>query len=292
MKYLRFLHNGAEDFGILKNENEIIPFKKIFREDAPNSFIEFVENYWSKYDKILSDLDSSVVGIKLDEVKVKSPIKEPKRGVICLGKNYRDHVKEVPSTMDLKKGVPEYPIYFFKMVNEPVGPEENISLHKNLTSEVDYEVELALIIGKEGKDIPPEKAEEYIFGYTILNDISIRNLQTKHIQWFRGKGLDNTCPIGPYIVHKEDIKFPVELDIKCYVNGELRQNSNTREFIFDIPYIISDLSKGTTLKPGDIISTGTPAGVGMGFKPGKFLKAGDEVKCYIEKIGEITNFVK
>lgn len=292
MKYLRFIHNGAEDFGILKDENEIIPFKKIFKEDAPNSFIEFVENYWSKYDKILSDFDSSVEGIKLDEVKIKSPIKEPRRGVICIGKNYKEHVKEVPSTMDFKKGVPEYPIYFFKMVNEPVGPGEDISLHEDLTSEVDYEVELALIIGKEGKDIPPEKAEEYIFGYTILNDISIRNLQTKHMQWFRGKGLDNTCPIGPYVVDKEYIKFPVELDIKCTVNGELRQNSNTREFIFDIPYIISDLSKGTTLKPGDIISTGTPSGVGMGFKPAKFLKAGDEVKCYIEKIGEIVNFVK
>lgn len=292
MKYLRFLHNGAEDFGILKNENEIIPFKNIFREDSPKNFIEFVQNYWSKYHKILSDIDSGVEGVKLDEVEVKSPIKEPRRGVICLGKNYREHVKEVPSAMDLKKGVPEYPIYFFKMVNEPIGPGENISLHQNLTSKVDYEVELALIIGKEGKDIPPEKAEEYIFGYTILNDISIRDLQTKHIQWFRGKGLDNTCPIGPYIVDKEDIKFPVELDIKCYVNGELRQDSNTREFIFDIPYIISDLSKGTTLKPGDIISTGTPAGVGMGFKPPKFLKSGDEVKCYIDKIGEITNFVK
>ncbi|GAA0179357.1 fumarylacetoacetate hydrolase family protein [Clostridium sediminicola] len=292
MKYLRFIHNGEEDFGILNNDNTIVSFKKIFKEDVPKNFTDFIENYGTKYEKRLTDLETTGDGIKLEEVVVKSPMKEIGRGVICLGKNYREHVKEVPSAMDLKNGVPEYPLYFFKMVNEPVGPGENIRLHKDLSTKIDYEVELALIIGKEGKDIPAEKAEEYIFGYTILNDISARDLQTNHVQWFRGKGLDNTCPIGPYIVDKNEIKFPVELNIKSYVNGEMRQNSNTKEFIFDIPYIISDFSKGTTLKPGDIISTGTPSGVGMGFKPEKFLKAGDEVKCCIEKIGEITNFVK
>jgi 2-keto-4-pentenoate hydratase/2-oxohepta-3-ene-1,7-dioic acid hydratase in catechol pathway len=292
MKYLRFSYEGNEDFGVLINEESIIPFKEIFKEKSPINFNEFVENFGDKYEKRLSELEGDSSGIPLSNVILKSPLKEIPRGVICLGKNYKEHVKEVPSTMDLKNGVPEFPIYFFKLVNEPVGPDGIISIHENLTSELDYEVELGIIIGKEGKDIPPERAEEYIFGYTIINDISVRNLQSKHVQWFRGKGLDNTCPIGPYIVDKNEIKFPVELNIKSYVNGELRQNSNTKELIFDIPYIISDLSKGTTLKPGDIIATGTPSGVGMGFNPSKFLKYGDVVKCSIEGIGEMSNLVK
>ncbi|SHH27447.1 fumarylacetoacetate hydrolase family protein [Clostridium grantii] len=292
MKYLRFNYEGNEDLGILINEETVIPFKKIFKENCPKNFTEFIENFHNKYESIITELKDEVKGIPLKNVDLKAPLKEIPRGVICLGKNYKEHVKEVPSTMDLKNGIPEFPIYFFKLVNEPVGPNEVISLHQELTSQLDYEVELGIIIGKEGKDIPPEKAEEYIFGYTIINDVSARNLQTKHVQWFRGKGLNNTCPIGPYLVDKSDIKFPVQLNIQSYVNGELRQNSNTKELIFDINYIISDLSKGTTLKPGDIIATGTPSGVGMGFKPNKFLKAGDVVKCVIEGIGEMSNMVK
>ena len=169
---------------------------------------------------------------------------------------------------------------------------DKVIIPKDYTYKIDYEVELAIIIGKGGKDISPENAEEYIFGYTIGNDISARDVQTKHTQWFKGKSLDTFSPLGPCIVDKSEIKFPIELDISCKINGEVRQNSNTKNLIFDIAYILSDLSKALTLKAGDIILTGTPAGVGVGFKPHKYLKSGDIIECYIENIGRLTNIVE
>jgi len=200
-------------------------------------------------------------------------------------------VKEIKMTKITDTGIPEFPIYFTKVASPAIGSEENIKFSNDVTTQVDYEVELAIVIGKEGFNIKPEKAEEYIFGYTIINDVSARDLQGKHTQWFKGKSLDTFCPMGPCIVHKNEIPLPMELNIKCSINGELRQNSNTKNLIFDIPYIISDLSKGLTLKPGDIISTGTPSAVGMGFQPPKVLKNGDVVECYIENIGELVNEV-
>lgn len=169
---------------------------------------------------------------------------------------------------------------------------DKVIIPKDYSHNFDYEVELAVIIGKDGKDIPFEEAEDYIFGYTIGNDITVRDIQKKHIQWFKGKSLDTCTSIGPYIVHKSAIPFPVDLDISSKVNGEIRQKSNTKDLIFDIPTIISDLSKGLTLRAGDIILTGTPAGVGAGFKPPKYLKPGDIVECYIEKIGSLTNIIE
>lgn len=292
MKLLTYTYENKETIGILsKDEKKVIPIKNILGEKAPTTMLELVKAFT---DDILNKLSETISeeGIDIEKIKVNAPIPEPLRGVICLGKNYIDHVNEVPSAMDLKKGLPENPIYFCKLVDRALGMNEIIPSYEDLTDSLDYEVELGVIIGKEGKNIPKEKAEEYIFGYTIINDISVRNIQTKHVQWFRGKSFDGTCPIGPYIVHKSEIPYPPNLDIKCYINDELRQNSNTNKLIFDIPTIISEFSKGITLKPGDIISTGTPSGVGMGFKPEKFLKSGDIVKCEIEKIGELVNIVK
>ncbi len=202
-----------------------------------------------------------------------------------------DHVNEIKMTKISGTGIPEFPIYFTKVASPAIGNGDNIKFSNEVTSEVDYEVELAIVIGKEGINIKPENAQEYIFGYTIVNDISARDLQGKHTQWFKGKSLDTFCPMGPYIVHKSEIKFPVELNIQSRINGELRQNSNTKKLIFDIPYIISDLSKGLTLRPGDIICTGTPSGVGMGFVPPKLLKNNDVIECYIENIGKLVNKV-
>lgn len=292
MKFITFNFNGREEIGIIsKKQDKVIKIKDILGDTAPNSMLELIEKFSPEVENKLRGIYHKEEGIDIKEVELLSPIPEPRRGIICLGKNYAEHVKEVPSIMDFKKGLPENPIYFCKLVDRAIGDKGTISIHKDLTENMDYEVELAVIIGKEGKDIPKDKVEDYIFGYTILNDISARSLQTKHIQWFKGKSLDGTCPIGPCIVHKSHISFPVELDIKSYVNGELRQSSNTREMIFNIPYIISEFSKGTTLKAGDIISTGTPSGVGMGFNPPKFLKLGDEVECCIEKIGVLSNKV-
>lgn len=143
----------------------------------------------------------------------------------------------------------------------------------DIDNALDYEVELAVIIGKTGKNIPVDKVEDYIFGYSIFNDFSSRRLQLKHMQWFKGKSLDTYSAMGPVILHKSALPFPVEVDIKCSVNGELRQNSNTKLFLNDIPKVVSELSQGMTLEAGDIIATGTPSGVGMGYKPGKWLKS-------------------
>ena len=293
MKFATYIESGTEKVGILTRDNTgVIDLKEVLKIDSHFNMQYIIENYCTEYDELIKRAIDSAIPVSLEEVTLLAPIREPKRGIICLGKNYKEHVKEVPSNIDFKNGIPENPIYFSKLVNECVGDKGTIFLHSDISSQVDYEAELGVIIGKEGKDILIEEVEDYIFGYTIINDISFRDLQSKHVQWFRGKSLDNSCPMGPYIVSKDELKFPLELDIKCSVNGESRQSSNTKVMIFDIPYIISEFSKGLTLKKGDIISTGTPAGVGIGFNPKKFLKENDVVISEIEGIGTLTNIVK
>ena len=227
---------------------------------------------------------------RIGEVKILAPILRPKQDVICLGVNYMAHAEE---SARYKKeafgGERPYPIYFSKRVHEAVADGGIIPAYENLVDSLDYEVELAVVIGKDAKNVRREDAYNYVFGYTILNDVSARNLQTRHKQWYFGKSLDGFTPIGPCIVTADEFENPPVLAIKSYVNGELRQNSSTELLLFDIAHIISELSQGMTLKAGTIIATGTPAGVGMGFEPPNFLKSGDTVTCEIEKIGTLTN---
>lgn len=182
-----------------------------------------------------------------------------------------------------------YPIYFSKRVNLAVADGDPVDSHRDMFENLDYEDELAVIIGKTSKNLTKENAKSHIFGYTILNDISAREIQTRHKQWYFGKSLDQFTPMGPCILTADEVQYPPALNIKSYVNGELRQNSNTNLLINDIDYILCELTQGMTLLPGTIISTGTPAGVGMGFEPPKFLKPGDEVCCEIEGIGKLIN---
>lgn len=235
----------------------------------------------------------SVVKLDLiEDIKLCSPIINPVKDILCLGLNYKDHVEETNRSFNANYELPKYPIYFSKRVNKSIGINDKITNYQGVSNELDYEVELAVIIGKEGINIKKEDAYDYVFGYTIMNDVSARDLQQRHGgQWFRGKSIDSFTPLGPCIVYKDEIKPPIELNVLSEVNGEVRQSSNTKHFIFDIPTIISDLSAGMTLKPGDIIATGTPSGVGMGFKPPKYLKSGDKVECTIEKIGTLVNIV-
>lgn len=237
--------------------------------------------------------DEKYSSMPLAEAHLAAPIPHPKQDVICLGINYMAHAEE---SARYKKeafgGERPYAVYFSKRVNEAVGHLGNIPAYENLVDSLDYEVELAVIIGKTAKNVSQEEAYDYIFGYTILNDISARNLQTRHKQWYFGKSLDGFTPMGPCIVTADEINTPPTLAIKSYVNGELRQDSNTSLLIFDIAHVISELSQGMTLLPGTIISMGTPAGVGMGFQPPKFLAPGDTITCEIEKIGKLTNYVK
>lgn len=230
--------------------------------------------------------------IALDKLKLLAPI-IPARNIFCVGKNYRAHAKEFAGSgfeAGAVKGaeIDEYPAVFTKPVTTIVAHGDAVHLHPKVTSAVDYEAELAIVIGKGGRDITPDHALEHIWGYTIVNDVTARDRQRNHKQWFLGKALDTFCPMGPWIVTADEVKAD-DLSVKCWVNGELRQDANTSDLIFDIPTLIASISAGLTLQPGDVIATGTPAGVGIGFNPPRFLAAGDEVSISISGIGTLTN---
>ena len=237
--------------------------------------------------------EQSEVSVSLSNVTLCAPIPRPRQDVLCLGINYKAHADEAErySTATFAKER-EIPIYFSKRVNEAVPPEGFIESHPGLVQRLDYESELAVIIGKTAKGVKAADAGDYIFGYTILNDVSARLLQTSHKQWYFGKGLDGFTPMGPCIVTKDEFAQPPAQAIRTWINGELRQDAVTDELIFGIPHIVHELSQGMTLKAGTVIATGTPAGVGMGFDPPKFLKKGDVVTCQIVGIGTLENTVE
>lgn len=224
------------------------------------------------------------------EAPLLSPLPKPLKNVFCVGRNYADHIAEGEKAQNKKIGITDHPVYFTKPPTSVIGPDGVIPIFPQLSVNIDYEVELAVVIGKPGRNIPPEKALEHIFGYTILNDITARDVQRRHGgQYFKGKALDGSSPIGPWIVTADAIKDPHDLAIRLSVNGEMRQDGNTKDMIFDIPTLIASLSEGLTLEPGDIIATGTPSGVGYAMEPPNFLKHGDTVICEIENIGELRN---
>lgn len=230
--------------------------------------------------------------IAVQETELLAPIPEPKQDIICLGINYMAHaVESARYKKEAFGGDRPYAVYFSKRVNECTAHNGRISAYRDIVDSLDYECELAVIIGRDCKNVKKEDAFKYVFGYTILNDISARNLQTRHKQWYFGKSLDGFTPMGPCIVTEDEFERPPVLEIKSYVNGELRQNSKTDLLIFDIPHVIEELSHGMTLKSGTVISMGTPSGVGMGFQPPKFLKHGDVVECYIENIGTLRTYI-
>ena len=287
MKLFTYVYKGQQQVGVMdKEEKNIIPL-------AEKDMQTLIENWSEEKQKQIKALSKTEEGIAFDKVQLKAPIPRPKQDVICLGINYMAHAEESARYKEEAFGG-ERPkaIYFSKRVNEAVADKEPIQGHFDIVESLDYEVELAVVIGKDAKNISEKDVFEYVFGYTILNDVSARNLQTSHKQWYFGKSLDGFTPIGPCIVTKDDFQNPPALAIKSYVNGEIRQNSTTDLLIFGIAHVVSELSQGMTLQAGTIIAMGTPAGVGMGFVPPNFLKAGDEVKCEIEGIGTLTNVVK
>ncbi|MCI8576413.1 MAG: fumarylacetoacetate hydrolase family protein [Lachnospiraceae bacterium] len=230
---------------------------------------------------------------RMEDVTLLPPIPVPEQDVICLGINYMAHAEESARYKNEDfAGERPHAVYFSKRVNRAVADGEPIPAHADIVDSLDYEAELAIIIGKDAKDVLPEQAKDYIFGYTIINDVSARNIQNRHQQWYFGKSLDGFTPMGPCILTTESVSYPPRLGIRSYVNGELRQDSNTSLLIFGLDHIVSELSRGMTLKAGTIISTGTPAGAGIGFTPPRFLKSGDVVVCEVEGIGKITNPVQ
>lgn len=231
-------------------------------------------------------------GLILEDVRLLAPIPTPRRNVMCLGLNYLEHAEEHYSDSGRELQIPEVPIIFTKATTSVTGPYDPIPLDPAVSDKLDWEAELGVIIGRSGKNISEDEAMDYLFGYTVINDVSARDLQRQGKQYFKGKSLDGTCPMGPWIVTINEIANPHTLKISSRVNGITKQDSNTDKMIFNIPATISYLSQGMTLLPGDIISTGTPSGVGFARTPPEYLQPGDVVECEVEQVGLIRNEVK
>jgi 2-keto-4-pentenoate hydratase/2-oxohepta-3-ene-1,7-dioic acid hydratase in catechol pathway len=294
MKLITFKHNNKEQVGILtKDEQGIYPINTL--NVNYNSMNDLIENITDKeMELLISSVESgSKEIISIKDVSTMAPIPNPKQDVICLGINYMAHaVESARYKKEAFGGDRPYAVYFSKRVNTATGSGDYIPSYPGIVDSLDYEAELAVIIKKDAKNVAKENAYDYVFGYTIMNDVSARNLQTRHKQWYFGKSLDGFTPMGPCIVTREEFINPPVLKICSRVNGELRQNSTTDLMITSIADVIHELSQGVTLKAGTIIAMGTPAGVGMGFDPPKFLKAGDIVECEIEGIGVLKSIVK
>ena len=281
MKLITCLYKGEERVGALTEEGvAFLPYPDM------NTLIETLP-------PAAFAVTSTAKPVPLEDVTLLAPIPRPRQDVICLGMNYRDHEKEA-AKYDAEAFKKEKPaaVYFSKRVSQAGDPDGDIPRYEGLVERLDYEAELAVIIGKTARNVKAENAGDYVFGYTVLNDVSARDLQTGHKQWYFGKGLDGFTPMGPCILTADETAFPPALDISCAVNGEERQRSNTALLIHGIPEIIEELSAGMTLLPGTIIATGTPAGVGMGFDPPKFLSAGDVVACTIQNVGTLRSTVR
>jgi 2-keto-4-pentenoate hydratase/2-oxohepta-3-ene-1,7-dioic acid hydratase in catechol pathway len=250
-------------------------------------------------DGVIALIDQSIPAVAgtvpISQVELLAPVPRPRRNIFCVGKNYHAHAQEfAASGFDSSAAsgvVPQAPIVFSKLPESVVGTGAAIELDASVSSAIDYEVELAVIIGKGGRNISREDAMLHVWGYTVINDITARDLQGLHSQWLIGKSQDTFCPMGPWAVSADEIDLS-DTTVRCWVNDELRQDSNTGLLIFDVPTIIAATSNGITLNPGDIIATGTPAGVGIGFKPPRYLQAGDIVRAEIAGIGTLENLVR
>ena len=283
MKLLSYRYQGQNGVGVLNAAEDAV-----FPIPAYSEMTDVIAA-WDTLDKSALTQTAS---LPLKDVSVLAPIPHPAQDVICLGINYFDHAAESGTVTGKSDNVPKNPIYFSKRVNECVAPGGEIPSHSDIVTDLDYEAELAVIIGRDVSGVSREEALDAVFGYTILNDVSARTIQRVHQQWYRGKSLDGFTPLGPCIVTKDAFDVTQPKKIQCFVNGELRQDSTIDRLIFDTAYCISELSQGMTLRAGTIISTGTPSGVGMGFDPPKWLRPGDVVTCRIEGIGDLTNTVR
>ena len=298
MRLVTFKKGGADAIGALDLETRtIIDFSKA-APDLPATMLGLIELGNSglvEAEKAVKSANNNAL-IKLVDVMLKAPIPVPRRDVIAVGRNYHDHAKEFHNSgFDATAGataVPDDPIIFTKATTSVSGPFDPIPSYLDYSNSTDYEGELAVIIGKQGRGISKADAFDYVYGYSISNDVTARSLQHQHKQWFIGKSLDGFCPMGPALLTTDEAGHPDTFHLKTEVNGEARQDSSCSALIFDIPTLIKTISAGITLLPGDIIITGTPLGVGIGFDPPLFLKSGDVVRVTIDPIGTIENTVE
>ena len=292
MKLVAFHHLGQPGVGLLSVDGlQIQPFELTAAQSALGA-LSIVE--MQAADQALPAVLSALA---LSDVQITAPLPRPRRNIFCVGKNYQAHAQEVLSSgfgtnAKSTDGVPSDPIIFTKVPESVIGHGAAIDMPPaDVSIAIDYEAELAVVIGKGGKGISAKDAMHHVWGYTIVNDVTARDWQNRHQQWHMGKSFDTFCPMGPYLVSRDECDG-TNTRVRCFVNGELRQNASTTDLIFGIPKLIETLSAGITLYPGDVIATGTPAGVGIGFKPPKYLLAGDVVRIEIDGIGALENPVR
>lgn len=276
---------------IVTKSNHVV-FLHEWMAEAPPSIDAMVEDpsWLEKIQETHPESAPSQIRHSFDSVEWYAPV-SLKRNVLCVGKNYREHIEEGARAGDPVQASLEVPIIFTKATTS-LNHHRGTVTAWNVTEALDYEAELGVVLGRGGRHISPDNSEDYIFGYTLINDFTARDLQNRHRQWFMGKSLDTYCPMGPVIVTRDEIEWPVTLNLVLTVNGEVRQNLNTRDMVFDIPTVIASLSETMTLLPGDVLATGTGAGCGFGFSPPKFLRAGDEVIVRCDPIGELINIIE
>lgn len=283
LKLASFTINGKPGVGSIDGDGERVSVYDLSEADALRGVAAIIGR---------KQLPAIVDEVALSAVTLAAPIPRPARNIFCVGKNYFEHAQEFSrSGFDSSAAagaVPKNPIIFSKVPETVIAAGEDILLDPAVSEAVDYEAELAVIIGKGGRGIAPENALDHVWGYTIVNDVTARDLQGRYSQWLVGKSQDTFCPMGPIAVTRDEIDI-ADTAIRCFINGELRQESNTGLLIFDIPTIIATISAGVTLQPGDVIATGTPAGVGIGFDPPRYLQDGDEVRVEIDGIGALAN---
>ena len=293
MKFLRFKYQSDAALGVVTDHGTVLNLTALLT-GAPTNIPEFVALSGDNLHEVRDLLDNDQGRdneVPIDAIQWLPPV-VPQKNVFCVGRNYRDHIIEG----NIAKGVDPYTFpeaieFFSKPPTAIVAHGSDVLRHALLTDSLDYEVELAIVMGRRGRDIPAEQALDYVFGFTIVNDVTARDLQRRHGQWFKGKGLDTSCPIGPVVVHRSAISDANALNLEMLVNGEVRQSDNTRDMLFRVEDVISQLSAGLTLEPGDVIATGTPKGVGFAMKPPRCLNSGDIMRARIEGIGELTNTV-
>jgi 2-keto-4-pentenoate hydratase/2-oxohepta-3-ene-1,7-dioic acid hydratase in catechol pathway len=265
-------------------------------EDMTGQPVHSMVDLIKAYGAIKDQLKPNGGVLALSSLKLLAPVPLPPRNIMCVGKNYRAHALEFTgsgfdtSASSTADAIPTAPIIFTKAPETVIGSGDNILYPTGLSDSIDYEAELGVVIGTGGRGISKADALDHVFGYTIINDMTARDLQSKHKQWFIGKSIDTFCPMGPWLVTADEVDV-TNLQVQCWINGELRQDANTSDLIFDIPTLIETLSAGLTLQPGDVIATGTPAGVGVGFDPPKYLARGDEVAIEITGLGRLVNRV-
>ncbi len=292
--------SGSVRLGALLDSTSLLDLARaaaLSGEDPPlelRDMLALIDGGTAALARVSALLDASPPAalVSLDSVALLAPIPRPRKNVFCVGRNYAEHAAESLRAAGREVKLPDYPNIFTKAVTAVSGPYAAIPYDPRVSEQLDWEVELAVVIGRAGRHIAREDALAHVFGYTVLNDISARDLQNRPgLQWFQGKSLDGACPTGPWIVTADEIADPQALPLRLWVNGVLKQEDTTAHMLFDVASIIETLSRVLTLEPGDLIATGTPAGVGFARTPPEFLQPGDEVRAEVEGIGALINRV-